>query len=80
MAVVDAKTGQVFDGPFAILGSMGLLRYPDDPGGQADSLTFRPNSRLLIVRGCPEDDRCVSYYYQWRPPSFRLLRMLPAVR
>jgi hypothetical protein len=79
MAVVDAKTGRVFDGPFGILGSMGLLRYPDDPSGQAPPLTYRLDSRLLIVRGCPEDDRCGAYYYEWKPPAFHLLRKLQPV-
>jgi hypothetical protein len=82
IAVVDEKTGAVYDGPFVILGYIPVHVYPDVP--TVDSIDqlgvkFKLDSRLLIVRGCAEDEDCASFYYEWTGSKFELLRKLPAV-
>jgi hypothetical protein len=79
IAVVDAKTGHVYWGPFAILGYGGVLKYADVSQDDYQPLSYKLNSRLFVVRGCPEDENCASYFYEWRRSTFRLLRKVPAV-
>lgn len=74
MAIVDAKTGQTFDGPFSLLGYD--LSYVYE-GGE-EQLEFRIGSRLIIARGCPGEKDCGSYYYHWTGDRFKLLRKAPA--
>ena len=38
---------------------------------------FQLNSRLLIARGCEEDQDCASFFYEWTGTQFKLLRKLP---
>jgi hypothetical protein len=78
LALIDAKTGQVHPAPFSILGGYGLTSYPDETPSHAGPLQFQRQSRLLIARGCPEDTRCGSYYYEWQAPHWKLLRSVPA--
>ena len=57
------------------------LKYADGTNGRDDTfkaLQFSPKSRLLIVRGCPEDENCGAYYYEWTGSRFRLLRKFEA--
>jgi hypothetical protein len=42
-------------------------------------LEYSVNSRLLIVRGCPEDQNCGSYFYEWTGSEFKLIRKISAV-
>jgi hypothetical protein len=78
IAVVDAETGKIYSGPFGILGYGSALTYADVVESNYEPLSYSLNSRLLIVRGCPEDANCASYFYEWRGSSFRLLRKIPA--
>jgi hypothetical protein len=83
IAIIDEKTGAVYDGPFSILGYMPVDVFPDVPAAD-DSIDqlgvkFKLDSRLLIVRGCQEDQDCASYYYEWTGSKFKLLRKLPAI-
>jgi len=74
--VVDAQTGKIHSMPFSILGFGFALKSADGASWVDYSfrpLEFRVNSRLLIVRGCPEDDNCGAYYYEWTGFGFRLL-------
>jgi hypothetical protein len=73
MAIVDLKTGVTNDGPFAILGYGRPYRYE----GGDDELQYRTASRLLIVRGCPEDKNCGTYYYEWKGDRFDQIRFVP---
>lgn len=73
IAIIDLKTGEVYDGPFSTLGYGIPYRYE---GGSAE-LEYKPQSRLLIVRGCPEDKNCATYYYEWNSNRFRQLRAEP---
>jgi hypothetical protein len=64
--VVDARTGKVHSMLFGILGYVYSLKYGDGTNGRDDSfrsMQFSPKSRLLIVRGCPEDENCGAFYY-----------------
>jgi hypothetical protein len=81
IAVVDAKTGNSYSGPFGILGYGEALKYADTSENKFQPLSYNINSRLLIVRGCPEDvDKdCASYFWEWRESAFRLIRKIAAV-
>jgi hypothetical protein len=76
MAVVDSKSGNAFDGPFSLLGYD--LSYVYE-GGE-EQLEFRPDSRLIIARGCPEEKDCGTYYYEWAGERFKLVRKAAAVK
>ena len=74
LALIDEKTGTVYDGPF------GTIAWTPSQG-ESEPLSFRTNSRLLIARGCPEEDEkaCGSYFYEWTGSTFKLLRKVVAV-
>ncbi len=75
IVVINLKTGMVYDGPFEILGySTAKLRFE----GGGDALEYRASSSLLVVRGCPEDKSCGTYYYDWKGDHFERLRFTPA--
>jgi hypothetical protein len=77
IAVADAMTGIIGESPFSILGYATSLRFPDDTTTHTtdfEPVAYRLNSRLLIVRGCPEDKSCGAYYYEWTGSRFKLLR------
>jgi len=76
MAVVDCKTGKTVDGPFNLLGFDLSNLYE---GGE-EQLDFRPDSRLIIARGCPGEKDCGTYYYEWTNDHFKLLRKTPATK
>ena len=84
IAIIDAKDGGVYNGPFSFLG-IGWGTSPKYEGRYSPSsegfkpLSYRIDSRLLIVRGCPQDENCASYFYEWVDSRFKLLRKLPAV-
>jgi len=85
VAVIDAETGVVHEGPFgtlpyAILFYGKALRYDRNAQGeyQYDELSYSLNSRLLIARGCPNDLNCAAYFYEWTGTQFKLLRKIPA--
>lgn len=72
-ALADRTTGRVYDGPFRILGY--AIPYQYEGGWQ--ELEYRLDSSLIIVRGCPEDADCATYYFEWAPPKWKLLRRAP---
>jgi hypothetical protein len=85
VAVIDAETGVVYEGPFGILPNALLaygqaLRFDRDAKGKYlyDELSYRLNSRLLIARGCPNDANCAAFFYEWTGMQFRLLRKVEA--
>ncbi len=73
IAVIDMKTGKVYDGPFSVLDYGEAYRYE----GGSDDLEYRIFSRLLIARGCPEFKNCGTYYYEWKGDRFEQLRLTP---
>lgn len=79
MALIDAKTGTIQrSDPFGILGHFSGNYHGDTPDKDAPQLEFQLNSRLLIVRGCPEDENCGTYFYEWTNSKFQLLKWIPA--
>lgn len=86
MAIVNEQTGAVYPGPFTVLDFGAPHRFADkSDSSQVDSfepLVFRANSRLLVVRGCPEEDQanCALFYYEWSGLKFRLLQRLAAIK
>jgi hypothetical protein len=85
IAVIDAETGAVYEGPFGSLPKAILfyglaLRYDRDASGayQHEGLVYHVNSRLLVARGCPNDLNCGAYFYEWTGSEFKLLRKIPA--
>jgi len=73
LAVIDLKTGKVYDGPFQDMDYGEQYRYE---GGSQD-LEYRVSSSLLVARGCPEFKNCGTYYYEWKGDKFDLLRFVP---
>lgn len=82
-AIVDSKTGQVFDTPFEYYEWNALIldpAYARDYGPEMENISFRNDSRLLIIRGCPEEKNCGTYYYEWTGVELKLWRKIPAVK
>lgn len=73
IAIVDLKTGRVYDGPFSILGYGTPYKYE----GGDDELQYKVSSRLLIARGCPGDQNCGTYYYECKNDRLNQLRFVP---
>jgi len=78
IAVVDARTGDVYSGPFDILGWGVALKYAGVPEDRYEPLSYELGSRLFMVRGCPEDGNCGSYFYEWEAPRFKLIGRVAA--
>ena len=81
IAVVDAKTGAVYPGPFRNLSwelrqYEGKLRSDDE---KFEQLSYHPDSRLLIARGCPGETNCASYFWEWTGSQFKLVQKIPSV-
>lgn len=77
-ALVDEKTGEIFDLPFTYMG-WGPGKFGDGAVGLAygfEQVSIRKDSRLFVYRGCPEDDatRCGAYYYEWTGIQFKLIK------
>lgn len=73
IAIVDAKDGEVYAAPFRDLGYGSVLIYADVSEEHYEPLDHKLNSRLLVVRGCPEDRDCASYFYVWTGSTFKLI-------
>ena len=86
MAIVNEQTGAVYPGPFTVLDFGAAHRFADkSDSSQVDSfepLVFRADSRLLVVRGCPEENQgnCALFYYEWSGLKFRLVQRFAAIR
>jgi hypothetical protein len=80
MALVDAKDGRIYRSPFGLLGAGDTLQFEEKDSPKEDEfhfLAFRLNSRLLVVKGCPEDKDCATYYYEWTGSVFKLTLKVP---
>jgi hypothetical protein len=83
IAVIDEASGLVYAGPFRYLDSDGNFTYPDGSNWAAGNLepaSYRLNSRLLVVRGCPDSSQyqgCAILYYEWQGTRFRLITKSP---
>ena len=80
ISVVDAKTGSIYRGPFRNL-AWTMMRYEGKYNANDDNfkqLEYKPDSRLLIVRGCPEESNCASYFWEWTGEQFKLVKKVAA--
>lgn len=73
-AVIDAASGKVFPSPFKIL-SLPIVEGRKDR--QYQGPVYQLKSRLFIADGCPEEDKCGTYYYEWTGRQFSLLQFEP---
>ena len=84
MAVINEATGKVYDAPFKTLSYSADVHFPDGSAVASETfepLVYRKNSRLLIVRGCPDTDdgeNCALFRYLWQGDRFKLLSRRPA--
>lgn len=71
-AVIDAKTGAVYF-PEELGGYVAAW---GDWTGDKETLEFKPNSRLLIIRGRPAnfDDFEGVFYYEWTGKKFKKIK------
>jgi hypothetical protein len=80
MAVINEKNGSVSRGPFVTLAfSPQLIWHGNGPeADRFEPVSFQLDSRLLVVRGCPEENEkdCAFFYYEWGGKNFRLLQKL----
>ncbi len=83
LAVVDAKDGSVGEAPFTHFAwGAPVMKYEgkyDSSREGFEPLGYKLNSRLLTVRGCPEEENCGSYFYEWTGSQFKLSRKVAAV-
>jgi len=86
ITVIDPVGSTLYPAPFPIILANLLpnalfdgkrVSWEDHP-----PIAFRLTSRLLIVRGCPDEnlDACASYFYEWTGKEFKLIRKIPAKR
>lgn len=84
MAIIDAKTGDVYFPPISVEGigarffALPLLRVRDVASSQNPELQFRPNSSLMVIRATPNhwksNASSYTYYFLWRQNHWTLLR------
>ena len=73
-AVIDAKTGAVY-----FPDELGVYSRPwGDWAGDKETLEYKANSRLLILRGKTgaDDDREGIYYFEWTGKSFKKIKFV----
>ena len=75
-AFIDRTNGRVvFPKPFRVVAALSV-----NAGDESfDMLTYRPDSRLLLVLGAPDEDtaRTGASYYDWRDGAPSLVRFVP---
>jgi hypothetical protein len=83
MAMVDAKTGEVYYPPISFSG-VGAVSFdlplltPPRSVPQNPELQFRLNSRLLVIKATPKQTGPPSaYYFLWEANRWTLLKRLP---
>lgn len=69
---VNSEDGSIHWAPIPILVVSIAQKQP--------AVSFRLDSRLLILRGCPEEESaaCGSFFYEWTGEGFKLLRKVLA--
>lgn len=72
--LVDRTTGEHYiAGSYGYGYIFGLNPRPDLPHGPE----YEAGSRLLIVHGCPNDQKCGSYFLLMNPKGLKQLRYVP---
>lgn len=77
-AIIDAQTGSVHI-PFRTVAFPPMFTYVDDPKLPPQAQVFHLDSRLLLIRGCPDERGCGSYFFEWTGAALKLLRRIPAL-
>ena len=82
LLIVDAKTGVIYPLPFEALSFGFPYRFTDESGGieELEPLSFRLDSNLLVMRGCPNEKDCATYYYEWQGERLRTIGKILARR
>ncbi len=77
MAIVDVRSGDVYEGPFGVLPFGGHIYL--GTGNEEDhvGVFYKQNSTLFIAAGCPKYRNCGTYFYDWKGSQFKLLRRVP---
>lgn len=71
-AIVDQISGRVY-----FTKELSLVSYADY-WAKDYGLNFRPDSRLLIVNGSPDEDKDIGrYFYEWKDNKLKLIKMIP---
>ena len=81
IALIDAVDGHIYAPPFDVL-AWQLMKYEGhivSNGDKFEPLEFDLRSRLLIARGCFNEEECASFFYEWTGTQFKLLRKIPGV-
>jgi len=79
-AVVDVRTGAVYEGPFGML-PKGSINYAAGSEDEELGIFYQLNSRLLVAVGCPSfRENCGTYSYEWTGTRFKQVRMVPMKR
>ncbi len=77
MAIVDARTGVIYDPPLSGAGSE--LYVPLDNFSDME-VDLRPDSSLLVLRNACRDFRdtgsCGIYYFNWKDNRFALMKFV----
>lgn len=82
VGIVDEKTGAVYFP--AELAGLGVWYF--EGSGYEEPLTFKPDSRLLVLSGFPSSEgnkdnpKSGLYYYEWTGTRLRLLKFIPKKR
>jgi hypothetical protein len=76
IAIVDVKSGAIYDGPFGTLPKAGVYLGPNVDADET-GMSYHLDSRLLVIRGCPNFTACGEYYYEWTGSRFNLLQRIP---
>jgi len=78
-ALVNGRTGEVFDPPLAVDHTFALpiLNIGGDSPGRNPELKFRKNSRLMVVSATPDwlkkHPRSYRYYFVWESNHWALV-------
>jgi hypothetical protein len=74
--VVDNESGAVHDAPFGNL-PKAYFCLGANPDRDETGIFYRPDSSLLVLRGCPNDKDCRAIYYLWTGSQFKVLFRSP---
>jgi hypothetical protein len=79
MAIVDTKTGIIYDPPLSGVGTE--LYLPLDNLSEMKT-EYRPDSSLMILRDACRNFRgeCGTYYFDWRDNKFELVKLAKSAR
>jgi hypothetical protein len=80
LAAIDARTGEIYHGLPDYIAFGTPMKFADGAEAYSDKfepVSYRANSRLLIVRGCPKETGCALYAFEWTGKAFRLIDQFP---